>query len=164
MVQNRRTSVQKIHTLVQQTAYRLVRTRVPDRPDHPKCLYTQQLAIFKPRLSYFRLLKAQLNRSCLNLICYILWYASNKKCTERFEPWYKKLYRCSTTQTTVHGTVHFVQVRVPLYRHLIYDIGLSKRANRRSRFEFVFASISKFAVVNLQLGVSRMLRMTLAGI
>ena len=84
-------SVQKIQTFVQQTAYQLVRTIVPDRPDHPKCLYTQQLAIFKPRLIYFRLLKVQLNRSCLNLICYILWYASNKKCTERFEPWYKKL-------------------------------------------------------------------------
>ena len=117
VVQNRRTSVQKIHTLVQQTAYQLVRTIVPDRPDHPKCLYTQQLAIFKPRLSYFRLLKAQLNRSCLNLICYILWYASNKKCTERFEPLYKKVV--PTTQTTVHGTVHFVQVRVPRYDKFI---------------------------------------------
>ena len=123
VVQNCRTSVQKIHTLVQQTAYRLVRTRVPDRPDHPKCLYTQQLAIFKPRLSYFRLLKAQLNRSCLNLICYILWYASNKKCTERFEPLYKKVvplfndanngtrYRtfCTGTRTAVrqvYTTVH----------------------------------------------------------
>ena len=123
MVQNRRTSVQKIQTFVQQTAYQLVRTRVPDRPDHPKCLYTQQLAIFKPRLSYFRLLKAQLNRSCLNLICYILWYASNKKCTERFEPLYKKVVPlfndanngtryctfCTGTRTTVrqvHTKVH----------------------------------------------------------
>ena len=44
--------------------------------------------------------------------------------------------------------------------HARFNSGLSKRANRRSRFEFVFASISKFAVVNLQLGVSRMLRMT----
>ena len=97
VVQNRRTSVQKIHTLVQQTAYRLVRTRVPDRPDHPKCLYTQQLAIFKPRLSYFRLLKVQLNRSCLNLICYILWYASNKKCVQNDSNLgTKKLYHLGT--------------------------------------------------------------------
>ena len=91
MVKNRRTSAQKMQTFVQQTAYQLVLTIVLDRPDHPKCLYTQQLAIFKPRLSYFRLLKAQLNRFCLNLMCYILWKASNKKCTERFEPLYKKV-------------------------------------------------------------------------
>ena len=91
--------------------------------NNPQMLYTQQLAIFKPRLSYFRLLKAQLNRSCLNLICYILWYASNKKCTERFEPWYKKVVPlfndtnngtryctfCTGTRTavqTLHTQVH----------------------------------------------------------